>query len=68
MSRIGSLGSILVSALWVVSAAIRSEAVVLLLLIHCFVCLSHCLWFLCDFGPCLVMQYFAPYLTLQSSR
>ena len=53
--------SLLVSALRVVSAAIRSKVVVLLLLIHC-------LCFLCDFVPCLVMQYFAPCLTLQSSR
>ena len=56
------------SALRVASAANRSKVVVLLLLIHCFVCLYHCLCFLCDFGPCFVMQYFAPCLTLQLSR
>ena len=51
------------SAPWVVSAAICSKVVVLLLLIHCFVYLSPCLCSLCDFGPCSVMQYLAPCLT-----
>ena len=39
MSGVASLGSILISALPVVSATIRSKAVVLLFLIHCF-CMS----------------------------
>ena len=39
MSGVASLGSILISALPVVSATIRSKAVVLLFLTHCF-CMS----------------------------
>ena len=58
MSGVASLGSILISALAVVSAAIRSKAVVLLFLIHCF-CMSVpflCFFFVCVFGPCFIMQ------------
>ena len=49
MSGVASLGSILISALAVVSASIRSKAVVLLFLIHCF-CMS--VPFSCFFCVC----------------